>query len=66
MAGVITMDNAKRILDQIERLPLREQQLIAAALARKLRYVPPDEVWNTAVNEIIERYKESWEELARR
>ncbi|MEW6228175.1 MAG: hypothetical protein AB1700_08820 [Bacillota bacterium] len=67
MAGVITMNNAKKILDQIERLPLREQQLIAAALARKLKYVPPhDEAWNAAVEEIIERYKESWEELARR
>jgi len=61
------MDNTMRILGEIEALPLSEQEVIAALLIKRLRWVADDdEEWNTLADQVIERHIGAWKELARR
>jgi|GEM_PF-3938067 len=67
MPGVMAVENARRILDEIEALPLAEQEVIAASLIKRLKWVAADdEEWNALADQVIEKHIDAWKELARR
>lgn len=67
MPGAMPVENARRILDEINALPIEEQQAILRILTKKLGCAPPDDAARkAAAEEIAERHRGPWKELAER